>query len=123
MKIDKVNNTFNTYKLELSFGELTAIVNALEDVHGPEPIVDEMKEGIRWYLDHLPGPGEDREEFKAKKDAEKDGGLENGEPGEPPSAETISPADLALPSEKGAEMEPGKKDDELDGVLAAPPTE
>jgi hypothetical protein len=123
MKIDKVNNSFNTYKLELSFGELAAIANALEDSTDTNPIADECRQGIRWYLDNLPGPGEDKAEFNAKKKAEKEVGLdgEGGEGGEK-TPETAAPADLALPPEKsGPDLEPHKK--EIDGVLAEPPAE
>jgi hypothetical protein len=116
MKIDKVNGTFNTYKLEVSFGELTAVANALEDTVGA-PVADEMRAGIRWYLDHLPGPGEDKEEFKAKKEAETELKTMSPELGAAPETETGGPPALAAEI-TGPDMEPAP---EADKELPEPP--
>lgn len=115
MKIDKVNNSFNTYKIELSFGELVAIVNAMEDSKLVDPIADEVRQGLQWYLNELPGPGEDKEDLKAAKDAKKEAEKGEGEP-----------EDLALPSEKGepgAEEQMSGEPSELDKAIEEPPTE
>jgi hypothetical protein len=126
MKIDKLNNTYDFYKLEVSFGELAAMLNAFEAQSGQGPVHDDMQAAIRWYMDRIPGPGEDKEEFKQKKDAEKElnAGTEGG-------LEQASNSDLALPAEKsGPPMEPGSEHGgmedvgkEADKVLPKPPLE
>jgi hypothetical protein len=125
MKIKKQESSFNTYTLEVSFGELVAIQRGLEFTDEVDPIVDEMREGISWYMNNLPGPGEDREEFKAKKDAEK----ELQEPQDPGQNDGEAPA---LPSEKGGQdFEPGSDGGEpvtagpsmdADEILPEPPS-
>ena len=56
MKIKKVSDTFNTYSVELSFGQLVAMRNALEKDHS-DPLSDEIYAEINWYLQNVPGPG------------------------------------------------------------------
>ena len=60
MEISKINKQFNTYKLELSWGQLVAIENALAD-RLKDPVADELYAAFKWYLDDLPKPGEDEE--------------------------------------------------------------
>jgi hypothetical protein len=70
VKISKAKDTFNDYKVELSWGQLNAIYNALEQNHA-DPLADELFAELGWYLQNVPGPGEDEEEYKAAKEAEK----------------------------------------------------
>jgi len=102
MKFDGMD-TFNDYQVELSFGQLVAIRNALEKDHA-DPLSDEAYAELNYYLQNIPGPGEDSGEFKAERQAAKKPEGEAGkemEPGEAPPSET--------------ELEAGK--------LPAPPTE
>ena len=80
MKIKKVNNTFNDYSVELSWGQLNAIFAALEKDHA-DPLADELFAELGWYLENVPGPGEDEDAYKEAKEAEKqavEGGDEIG---------------------------------------------
>jgi len=80
MMIKKKKDSFNDYAVELSWGQLNAIYQALEQDHA-DPLADELFAELGWYLQNVPGPGEDEEEYKAAKDAEKaavDGGDEAG---------------------------------------------
>lgn len=72
MKISKINGTYNDYKVEMSFGQLTAIRNALANDHA-EVLSDELFAELNWYLDNVPGPGESEEDLKAEEEAAKSG--------------------------------------------------
>jgi len=61
MDIKKKNESFNTYTITLSFGEMQAIYTALAKGHA-DPIADEMFMGLKYYMERLPGPGEDEPE-------------------------------------------------------------
>lgn len=92
MKIQKVNDTFDVYKLEVSFVELTAIRGGLAG-EAPGVVGDAALQAIDWYLNHLPGPGE--EEQDKKKDGEGEGDLAASPVGLPPKE------DFDLPPEAG----------------------
>jgi hypothetical protein len=81
MKIAKAKfhgqESFNDYDVELSWSQLNAIYTALEKDHS-DPLCDELFAELGYYLSNLPGPGQDSEEFKASKDAEKQA-IEAGE--------------------------------------------
>ncbi len=82
MLIKKKKDSFNDYNVELSWGQLNAIYQALEQDHA-DPLADELFAELGWYLQNVPGPGEDEEEYKAAKEAERaavDGGSEAGGP-------------------------------------------
>lgn len=84
MKISKAKETFNDYKVELSWGQLNAIHRALEQDHA-DPLADELFAELGWYLENVPGPGEDEEEYKEAKEAERqavDAGAATGMEGE-----------------------------------------
>lgn len=101
MEIRKKTDSFNMYTLTVSYGELTALKQALggEGHSGVE--ADEMLAAINWYLANtVPGPGEDKEDLEAR--------LE--QPGE------LDGAELASKS-------PIDADFELDSVLDEPPKE
>lgn len=61
MKIDKVKDSFNTYKIELSYSEMMSAFKALAKSHA-DPVADEMFRGLQYYIERLPGPGEDKDE-------------------------------------------------------------
>ena len=63
MRIKKISDTFSDYRVELSFGQLVAIRDALEQSHA-DPMSDEMYQEINYYLSQVPGPGEDETEKK-----------------------------------------------------------
>ena len=65
MRLDKIKNTFNDYKVELSWGQLEAVRSALEADHS-DPLKDEMLAELQWYMDRVPGPGEEEEDQKQR---------------------------------------------------------
>lgn len=71
MKIKKVKDTFNTYSVELSWGQLAAITASLGNDHA-DPLADEAFREMTWYMKEVPGPGEDEDQFKDAKQDEKD---------------------------------------------------
>lgn len=86
MRIKKIDDSFGDYKLEISYGQLIAIRDALTAAHA-EPMADEILQEISFYLENVPGPGESKEEFEARETTGKD--IENsaslpGEEGAPP---------------------------------------
>ena len=58
--------------MEISWGELTAIRDALATDHA-SPICDELHAALNFYFQNLPGPGESEEDLKAAEEAEKSG--------------------------------------------------
>lgn len=116
MKIKKLKDTYNDYQCEMSFGQLTAIKNALARDHS-DPLSDELYAELEWYLQNVPGPGESEEDIKAAEEAGKSG-LGQAPPGDqqaPPNA-----ADELLPSPEGEEG-PGAPGDELGGEPGGEP--
>lgn len=102
MIIKKKKDTFNDYSVELSWGQLNAIFAALEKDHA-DPLSDELFAELGWYLQNVPGPGEDEEEYKAAKEAEKqalDAGDETGGAGGGPDPEHLG-QELEAPPEDG----------------------
>jgi hypothetical protein len=61
MKISKDKANFNTYKAELTYGELITIRNAMQHHTGQGPEADEILSGLQWYLEKMPEPGEEPE--------------------------------------------------------------
>jgi len=115
MRIKKISDTFNDYRVEMSFGQLKSIRDALEEFHA-DPILDELYNEITWYLQNIPGPGEDEEEFKAREQGEQ--GLE-GADGEGAAGSLPPPpegdADLPGGEEFGGEGLPEPPMDEMGG--------
>lgn len=74
MKIKKVKydglDSFNDYAVEMSYGQLVAMRNALEAKHD-DPLSDELYAELNYYLQNIPGPGENSDQFKAERDASK----------------------------------------------------
>jgi len=65
IKMSKAKGTYNTYKLEMSMGQLEVIRTALEGNHA-DPVSDELLATLTYYMDKLPGPGEEEEEAEAR---------------------------------------------------------
>ena len=116
MNITKVKKSYNDYEVSLSFGQLDAIRAALEKDHS-DPLSDELLAELIWYLDRVPGPGEDEDELKAEQEQAQNGGKEGAVEGEdvpvamPPGSEAGTPpgsgeAPLGYPPEEGGTQEP-----------------
>jgi hypothetical protein len=101
MKIKKLKfdgmDSFNDYGVELSYGQLVAIRNALEKDHS-DPLSDEILAELNYYLDNVPGPGESTDEFKAERDAAK---KTKDEAGEEVEAKDVPPNDTELEAGEG----------------------
>jgi hypothetical protein len=82
MVIKKKKETFNDYSVEMSWGQLNAIYRALEKDHA-DPLADELFAELGWYLENVPGPGEDEEAYKEAKDAEREAITGGAQPGMP----------------------------------------
>lgn len=114
IKLSKLKNSYNTYKLELSYGQMECIVQALQAKHD-DSLADELLAMFNYYMHELPGPGEEEDEVEAKKDAVA-GAEQTGEDDlplpMPPGNKTAEPGDEdALP-----ELPPGPPDDEDEGT-------
>lgn len=114
MKIKKVKfdgmDSFNDYQVELSYGQLVAVRNALEAKHD-DPLSDELYAEINYYLQNIPGPGESSDAFKEERQMSKKTKDEAGQ--------EIAPEDAGMggpPSETGLEAGEG-----AGGALPAPP--
>lgn len=111
MKLDKIKNTFNDYKCELSWGQLEVIAAALERDHS-DPVADELHAELQWYLQRVPGPGEEEEDAKAREN----GGMPGPEGDE--SGLPVPPTEGEAPEVAGA---PGAEAPPAAGGLEAPP--
>jgi len=139
IKLTKVKGTYNTYRLEMSMGQIEAVRNALEKDHA-DPISDELLAILTYYLDKVPGPGEEEEDLKAREQhpgaaADEEGDFpipmppreEGGAPEEEPPTPPVkggAPAgggEMPVP-EPGLEPE-AAGGEETDRRLARPPTE
>lgn len=67
MQLTKVKKSFSDYDVTLSWGQLEAIRAALEANHA-DPVSDEMLAELDWYMDRVPGPGEEEEEVKQREE-------------------------------------------------------
>ena len=110
MRIQKIKDTFNDYRVELSWGQLNAAYAALEKDHA-NPLADEMFAELGWYLQNVPGPGEDEEEYKQAKESEK-AAIEGGEEaGAGPDQELLGQEVEGPPEEpEGAESPVGPEE-------------
>lgn len=143
MILKKKAKTFNDYDLSLSYGQLEAIMGALERDHA-DPVADELFAELQWYMQRVPGPGEEEDEAKAREEGAAEtgagttgdvegedvpipmppteGGLEGAEeaPPEPPGAEGEGEE---LPPPEGLEGEGGFEGGPEAGLEGAPPPE
>ena len=110
MKIKKIKGTYNDYSCELSFGQLTAVRNALGTDHA-DPLADELYAELNWYLDNIPGPGEEEEDIKREQEAAESGMASPEAAGQPmkPSADDLLPA----PGEEEGGAAPGGPEGEM----------
>jgi len=108
MKLEKIKKTYNDYKLELSWGQIEAIAQALSQNHS-DPLADELYAEWQWYMERVPGPGEDEEEIEAQQKM----AAEGGQPG------AVEGEDLPIP------MPPGKEAGTMPGgeQEVAPPSD
>lgn len=131
MKIQKIKDTFNDYRLEMSWGQLNAIYQALEQDHA-DPLADELFAELGWYLQNVPGPGEDEDEYKEAKDAEKaaldGGGDASGSDPEHLGTEVQGPPEGEEPGAAGgpegaqSPVPAGGPEEDADELLERPPT-
>lgn len=125
MKIRKQANGYNSYTIEASYTEITAIRDGLAG-GSAGAVADEVRKAIEWYLDTLPLPGETEEEHEAKEEQENgdqtaDSGLDDelADFGPETPAEEPAPApDPELPEEISANFDTDLAD--LDQQLPAP---
>lgn len=126
MVVKKKAGTYNTYSLEVSWGQLNAFFHALEQDHA-DPLADETFAEIQWYLQNVPGPGEDEEEYKEAKEAEKQA-IEGGDDGagagpdqEFLGKEVEGPPGGAEAGGGGGGGSPAETGEEADQLLERPP--
>jgi len=121
MKVDKIKGTYNDYKVEMSFGQLQAMKSALERDHA-DPVSDELYAELCWYLDHIPGPGEEKEDLKARDEmgaeVTKDGKGDDEEGGDyplpmPPGHDDLGAAPGLNPGGEGEEPAPDGGEDAI----------
>ncbi len=115
MKLEKIKKTYNDYKLELSWGQVEAIGAALEQNHS-DPLADELFAEWQWYMERVPGPGEDEDAYEAQQKAAEGGGHPGVEGEEdvpipmPPGSAAGTPPpggdEAPFPPEEGAEGAP-----------------
>jgi hypothetical protein len=151
MKLEKIKKTYCDYKLELSWGQVEAIAAALSQNHS-DPLADELYAEWQWYMDHVPGPGEDEEEAEAQQKTAQMGGPEGavegedlpipmppghaagtppegeGEDSDVPSEEEMSgagepSADVGLPEPEMADRGSGREETEPEMAVPEPPRE
>lgn len=70
IKIKKSPGTYNTYKLELSWGQIEAIRQALTKDRD-NALSDELLAMLDFYQEELPGPGETDDDIKQRQDVTK----------------------------------------------------
>ena len=58
MEIKKAGQAYDKYTLTVSYGELTAMIDAMRDTHAGVT-ADEMYHAMTWYVERLPEPGSD----------------------------------------------------------------
>lgn len=121
MKLEKIKKTYNDYKLEVSWGQVEAIAAALEQNHA-DPLADELFAEWQWYMERVPGPGEDEEAFEQQQKAAEGGGMPGAEgavEGEdipvamPPGSQAGTPA-------AGSEAQPSRIPHEEEGGEGGP---
>ena len=121
MKIKKDDANFDIYRMEITYGELLTIKNALESAPGIGPEADEILQGLGWYIEKIPGPGEEADKGEGSANSpdlpksQADDALDGIEllpaaPGESPAPE----------SEHGEKAQ-GPEDEDEDYTLPEPP--
>ncbi len=75
MLLKKKSGSYDCYTLELSMGQVQAVMRALERDHA-EPVSDEMLAEFQWYIERVPGVGEEEKDVKAREDGAVETGAE-----------------------------------------------
>lgn len=121
MRITKIKDTYNDYRLEISWAQLQVFAQALEQSHD-NVVGDEVHAELQYYLSHLPGPGEDEEEIRAKEKQEGEpvGDEEESPIPMPPGQDAGTPPDMGeeepgFPPEAGLAPDAGEQE-EQDGM-------
>lgn len=111
-ELKKKPKTYNSYDLRLSWGQLQAIIQRLENDHA-DAIADELYAELTWMVDNaVPGPGEEEADLKAREEQEK-------ELADTAHADQESDFPLPMPpGEEGAQQAPEEGAD-----LESPPEE
>ena len=120
MKITKVTDQYDIYRLELSYSQIVAVLNAMSDSHSG-PVADELYAALKWNMDRVLKPGEEEEK---NEDGDKDDGDEAMDDArlndfEPFKDEELSDPDAEGPLPGG----PGEMGDEEVEVDAEEPEE
>ena len=116
MKITKKKGSFDDYTLEVSYGELGEIRDALSKAHN-NAIADELYRGILWSMERVPRPGEEEDgekETDLTKAHHKPDGEHEGDPGLMAAIddELPDPGPGSEEKEEPREREPQEKDSE-----------
>jgi len=127
MRIKKKDGSFNEYALDISYGELVAIENALADNHSG-PVADELFAGLKWYLDgNVEKPGEEEEDKAEAKEDTADLDADLSPPPEGDDADTGASPDADYFGAEGDDYAPEEGEEgaaitnaELDAELPAP---
>jgi len=129
MLVKKKTDTYNTYTLEISYGQLEAFRAALEADH-TDSTRDETLAELAWYMDHVPGPGEEEEDTEAKEKGDLIGDEDESPLPMPPSGESgLEGESEELPAYRPAKQperglpEPGMDGEDEEGLPEAPPAE
>jgi hypothetical protein len=104
MRLSKIKDTFNDYRLELSWGQLLEVISALDRDHS-NPIADEMLAELKFYQSNVPPPGQDEDAFKQEKEGPPEGMLPGD--GEADLREPGAEGKGGLPSPDGEPDMPG----------------
>ena len=107
IQLSKKKNTYNTYALTLSMGQLEVILSALEKNHD-DPVSDELLATFQYYIDKLPGPGEEEEEAEARNNPQAGADEESETPIPMPPGKKAPGAPKDLENMPEPEMPPGK---------------
>lgn len=100
MKCTRVSDSYDLYRLEVSFAELGALRSKLA---GEETgvISDELLQALDWYVTNLPKPGEDPKAKKKEDDGTQEDELPAPYDGDQEKASSaIGPESTAEPTEK-----------------------
>lgn len=105
------------YRLTVSRSELDTVTNGLVSAPGPE--ADEMLHGINWYVDHLPKPGQSKDDHKAEVNAEDSTQKPDGEPVDVDVDKEVNDLISGAPDH---DQDDAGIEQEVDAIVPAPPT-
>ena len=70
MEIKKAGQAYDKYTLTVSYGELSAMIDAMRESH-TGVTADEMYHAMTWYVERLPEPGSDETGLKDPDEVDK----------------------------------------------------